>query len=93
MKAEWKERKAEMINIPTQTPQNQQGHKMVTFFRRARQLAERQTAAVLSIYHSLPPSLSLDLLVQSDAGSLFMCKFALRPYEGGAHAESLFSGL
>lgn len=31
--------------------------------------------------------------VQSKVGSLFMCKFALRPYEGGAHAESLLSGL
>lgn len=84
-----------MINILSQTPQNQQGRKIVTFFRLARRLADRQTAAVLSLSLSLFPSLLLllDLLVQSDAGSLFMCKFALRPYEGGAHAESLFSGL
>jgi len=29
---------------------------MVTIFKLARRLAERQTAAVLSRYHSLPPS-------------------------------------
>lgn len=41
----------------------------------------------------LPDAFSLRPPVQSKVGSLFMCKFALRPYEGGVHAESLLSGL
>lgn len=58
-------------------------------FRLARRLSDRQTAAV-----SLSPlPLFLDLFAQSDTGSLFMCKFALGPYKGGVHAESLLFGL
>lgn len=58
MKADLEERKAKVINILSQTPQNQQGLKTVTFFRLSRRLADGQTAAVLSLYHSLPPSFS-----------------------------------
>lgn len=57
-------------------------------------------AAVASTLYSVSLALSSFLwcvlprpLVQSKVGSLFMCKFAHRPYEGGAHAESLLSGL
>lgn len=50
-------------------------------------LWSRQTDRQLQSH--CPLSLSLDLFAQSDTGSLFMCKFALGPYKGGVHAESL----
>lgn len=63
-------------------------------------VATSQQAAVAPALRSVSLTLSLSFWcflprppVQSKVGSLFMCKFALRPYEGGAHAESLLSGL